>query len=274
MAAFAVMSAAAAVASGKPDEPALGERRDVPYVDDGDVRHLLDVRYPVNATGFPTVVFFHGGGLVGGSKAFIGALDPGIAQVTANYRLMNETNGVRGADCIADAAAAVAWTLENIGRFGGDPRKVYVSGSSAGGYLTMMVGMDPRWLARHGRSNRELAGLVPLTGQATAHFNVRKFSGDTSPRYVPKVDELSPLRYVSKDIPPILAVAGEPGYELLGRSEENELLIASCRALGHRKAWYVRVPFADHGRASRFGKLYLEIFVRNGGAMPAKENER
>ena len=51
------------------------------------------------------------------------------------------------------AAAAVAWTLRHIGEYGGDSNKVFVSGMSAGGYLTMMVGMDSKWLAAHGVRN-------------------------------------------------------------------------------------------------------------------------
>jgi acetyl esterase/lipase len=57
---------------------------------------------------------------------------------------------VKPADCIADAAASVAWTLANIGNYGGDPKKIFVTGISAGGYLTAMVGMDARWLVPHG----------------------------------------------------------------------------------------------------------------------------
>ncbi len=43
---------------------------------------------------------------------------------------------------IEDAAAAVAWTFRNIASYGGDPDKIFVTGISAGGYLTAMVGLD------------------------------------------------------------------------------------------------------------------------------------
>ena len=225
---------------------------------------MLDLKVPT-VTGFPTVVWFHGGGLERGNKHFP-RLDSRIAIVTVNYRLMESGNGVQGADCIRDSAEAVAWTLENIERYGGDPKKVYVSGISAGGYLTMMVGMAPKYLAEFGHSNLELAGLVPISGQATKHFNVRKFAGDEDPRFVPKIDELAPLYWVSDKIPPILAVCGEPPYELQCRSEENRLLIASCTALGHKCAQFVELAYCDHGRAYDAGLPYLEFFVL--GRMP------
>ena len=102
--------------------------KDVSYVKDGnDYRRsicTLDLKLPTSA-GFPTVVWFQGGGLESGNKHFP-RLDSRIAIVSVNYRLMKSGNGVQGSDCIHDAAEAVAWTLENIERYGGDPRKVYV----------------------------------------------------------------------------------------------------------------------------------------------------
>lgn len=243
--------------------------KDVPYVTASDdasrvERCKLDVRTP-DATNFSTVVWFHGGGLTGGSKAFI-PIDPKIAQVAVNYRLMKEGNGVQGENCIDDAAAAVAWTLKHISDYGGDPKKVFVSGMSAGGYLTMMVGMAPKYLATYGFSPKDLAGLVPISGQATKHFNVRKFAGDREPQFLPKIDDLAPLRWASADIPPILSVCGEPPWEWKCRSEENRLLIATCTALGHKNAYFVCVPYCSHGRAYRAGTPYVEMFVQ--GRMP------
>ena len=158
-------------------------REGVSYVTEGDSYRLarckLDLRTP-SETGFPTVVWFHGGGLTGGKRHFPD-INRKIGIVAVDYRLMNATNGVQGADCIEDAAAAVAWTLKNIAAYGGDPKKVYVSGMSAGGYLTMMVGMAPAYLAKHGFKPTDLAGIVPISGQATKHFAVRKFAGDKDP---------------------------------------------------------------------------------------------
>ena len=44
--------------------------------------------------------------------------------------------------------------------------------------------------------------------------------------------------------------------------QENRLLISSCVALGHDKAWFVSCPFADHGRAFTAGVPYVEMFVK------------
>ena len=238
--------------------------RDIAYA--APERCKLDVKWPKGATNFPTVAWFHGGGLVNGGRHFI-RIDESIAQVAVDYRLLGTDGLTDGAECIRDAAAAVAWTLENIAKYGGDPKKVYVSGMSAGGYLTMMVGMAPQYLRERGHDLSELAGLAPVSGQATKHFNVRKFAGDTDPQFLPKIDALAPLAYCSKDIPPIISICGEEPWEWKCRSEENRFLISSCAALGHEKVWFVSCPFADHGRAYTAGVPYVEMFVQ--GRIPA-----
>ena len=226
---------------------------------------VLDVRVPTDETNFPTVVWFHGGGLTGGSRHFVPLTDEKIAQVAVGYRLLGK-GAKRGEDCIEDAAAAVAWTMKHIAEYGGDTNKVFVSGMSAGGYLTMMVGMVPKYLAAHGVGNSSIAGLVALSGQATKHFAVRKFAGDGDPQYLPKIDELAPLAHVAANLPPILCVCGQPPYEWKCRSEENRLLIASCVALGHKNARFVELDYCNHSRAYAAGLPYLEMFVRERNA--------
>lgn len=245
------------------------QERDISYA--GPTHCKLDVKWPADSTNFPTVVWFHGGGLTGGERHFI-PIDDSIAQVAVNYRLLGQEGLTNGVECIRDAAAAVAWTLEHIAAYGGDPKKVYVSGMSAGGYLTMMVGMAPQYLKERGHDIAELAGLAPISGQATKHFNVRKFAGDSDPQFLPKIDEFAPLNWCAKDIPPIVSICGQEPWEWKCRSEENRLLIASCAALGHQKAWFVSCPYADHDRAYDAGIPYVELFVK--GRLPVKRADR
>ena len=238
---------------------ATREEVGIPYAE--SPKCVLDVRVPILETNFPTVVWLHGGGLTSGGRHFIPLTDEKIAQVAVDYRLLGK-GAKRGEDCIEDAAAAVAWTMKHIAEYGGNANKVFVSGMSAGGYLTMMVGMAPGYLAKHGFKPTDLAGIVPISGQATKHFAVRKFSGDEDPQYLPKVDDLAPLAHVGAKIPPILCVCGQPPYEWKCRSEENRLLIASCVALGHKKAKFVELDYCDHARAYTAGLPYLEMFIK------------
>ncbi|MCA9217793.1 MAG: alpha/beta hydrolase, partial [Planctomycetales bacterium] len=120
---------------------------DISYRNDGSdyakERCKLDVYYPVNKTDFATVVWFHGGGLKAGNKSVpAGLMNQGIAVVAVNYRLHPK---VQSPVYVDDAAAAVAWTVKNIETYGGSKQKVFVSGHSAGGYLTSMIGLDKSW---------------------------------------------------------------------------------------------------------------------------------
>lgn len=255
--------------------------RDIPYLEGDEAANAspsrmsscrLDIRYPEGVKDFPTLVWFHGGGLTGGNKGFYTTAESGehLAEVTCQYRLLGKGGVTNGTDCVDDAAAAVAWTIRHIGEYGGNPKRVFVAGSSAGGYLTMMVAMDPQWLAKYGVKPSDIAGIAPNSGQATTHYNVRKFRGDTRPSVYPVLDEMAPLFHTQnwQEMPRrILCITGEPPWEWKGRAEENELLVATLKALGHPHAQYVRLPFADHGRTVDWGREYIVRFAL--GEFPA-----
>ena len=94
-------------------------------------RCRLDIYHPDGRKDFPTVVWFHGGGLTGGNR-FVpaGLKEQGIAVVAANYRL---SPVAKAPAWIQDAAAAVAWTFRNVENFGGSTNRIFVSGHSAEG---------------------------------------------------------------------------------------------------------------------------------------------
>lgn len=227
-------------------------------------RCLLDLKWPVGVSNFATVVNFHGGGLEHGARSMppwpqeARDKDP-VAFVAGGYRLI--TNATP-AQAISDAAAVVAWTLKNISRYGGDPKKVFVTGVSAGGYLSAMVGMDGRWLAPHGFKPTDLAGIAPLTGQMTKHFNVRKIGfKDTDAQFMPKIDEWAPLYYASaKSLPPSCFLTGGRDIEWKARVEENELLAASIKACGHSNCEFHETE-GNHGGGVRPSGYFLRDFV-------------
>lgn len=239
-------------------------------------RCRLDVMWPKDgAKGLPVLVWFHGGGLTGGDKFFVPFNDSHIVQVAVRYPFLQKDGSVT-ADILLDATAqAVVWTLKNVEKYGGDAKKVFVSGHSAGGYITMMLGLDPKWLGKYGVSPADLAGIAPLSGQSTKHFNVRKFSGDEDPQFLPKIDAYAPLAHVAeKAYPPILVVSGDPAAnEWKARAEENELLVASLRACGHAKdVGYIRLPMTDHGTMLLPGLMYVQRFIRR--LAPAPKGKR
>ena len=206
-------------------------------------RCVLDLYYPTNIKNFPTVVWFHGGGLTGGEKEIPDALkDKGFAVVCVNYRLSPK---VKAPGYIEDAAAAVAWVFKNIKSFDGDTSLIFVSGYSAGGYLTKMIGLDKKWLAVHDVDANSLAGLISLSGQAITHFTIREERD--IPGTQPIIDELAPLYHVRKDAPPLVLITGDSELELLGRYEENAYLMRMMKLNGHQKTKLFKFDGYDHG---------------------------
>jgi len=261
---FAPLAAAQSEIQTYRTEPNLLYRSGTALTDYMQERCRLDVYHPLATNGFATVVWFHGGGLTGGSREIPHELQgKGIAVVAVNYRLSPK---VKAPAYIEDAAAAVAWTFRHIAEYGGATNRIFVSGHSAGGYLTSMIGLDKRWLAAEGIDANAIAGLIPFSGQCITHFTVRAERG--IPDKQPIVDDLAPLFHVRKDAPPILLITGDRNQELLGRYEENAYLWRMMKVVGHADTELRELEGFDHGRMPEPAYPLLVQFVRRISAKP------
>src|SRR5690606_38619302 len=101
-------------------------------------------------------------------------MDKGIAVIGVGYRLSPK---VKAPSYIEDAAAAVAWAFKHIEQYGGNKKLIFLSGHSAGGYLTTMVTLDKHYLEKYQIDANSIAGLIPFSGQAITHFTVRQEQG-------------------------------------------------------------------------------------------------
>jgi acetyl esterase/lipase len=130
-----------------------------------------------------------------------------------------------------------------------------------------MIGMDERWLKPHGLSNLDLAGIIPISAQVTTHFAVKKMLGDTGQQYRPLITPEAPLYYCSAKLPPICLILGDRKIEYLCRVEENELMAASLRALGHPRVEFHELPDKDHGTvapaAAPLVRQFIQAVTRN-----------
>ena len=210
-------------------------------------RCKLDLYLPRGGKNFATLVWFHGGALKGGAKdggetpkiARALAAD-GIAVASVNYRLSPKATYPA---YLEDSAAAVAWTRAHIAEHGGDPAKVFISGHSAGGWLTLMLAMDARWLKPHGLTPDSFAGYIPLSGQTMTHYTVREERGLGKETIV--ADEAAPVHYCRKDTPPMLVLAGD--HDMAARSEENEYLVAVLKGAGNQRVTFRQIADRTHG---------------------------
>lgn len=141
-------------------------KRNIPYVENGHPRHVLDIYAPANAKKLPVVFWIHGGGWEQGDKSQV-KLKPqwfmhkGFVFVSTNYRLLPE---VDMGTLIRDVAKAFAWTQQHIAEYGGDPKRVLVGGHSAGAQLAAIICTDERYLKENGNALDTIIGCVPVDG--------------------------------------------------------------------------------------------------------------
>ncbi|MBO5763044.1 MAG: alpha/beta hydrolase [Lentisphaeria bacterium] len=230
-------------------------------------RCKLDLHLPDGQKNFPTLVWFHGGGLGGGSKYIPNelALDR-MAVAAVNYRLSGKK--AECPDYLYDAAAAVVWVRKHIAEYGGDPSKVYVAGHSAGGYLTVMLALAPEYLQKFGAKPHDFAGYFPISGQMTTHYRIlgeRREKGQNVPDVV--LDEFAPIQRAGENAPPITLLVGDPEVEWASRVEENQLLY------GRLKYVYKNKNVICHSFATfNHGSVKIPSFtVINSTMLPRKK---
>jgi acetyl esterase/lipase len=206
-------------------------RRDLPYASPAHERQVLDVYAPPHARSLPVVFWIHGGGWQGGNKSDVqqkpqAFVDRGFVFVALNYRLLPH---VDMGTIVRDVAKALGWVHANIAGHGGDPRRVFVMGHSAGAQLAALLCTDDRYLKAEGVPFSILRGCVPVDGDtydvpamiATGETR-RRLHGQPEPKFGHRVKfgteaqhrEFSAVTHVAprKGIPPflLLHITGNP----------------------------------------------------------------
>ncbi|MBX3226666.1 MAG: alpha/beta hydrolase [Labilithrix sp.] len=228
--------------------------RDVTYVEGStNPKHRLDVYAPKDARGAPVVHFVHGGYWKQGDKSYYalatglyGSVGEalarrGIVTVVQSYRLTPEVaiDGI-----LDDVLAAMRWTTAHAEEYGGDPKRLYTMGHSAGGHLVALIGTDEA-LARDVRGTIVLSGVWDvehMSEDLSADFNAkvthRTFGTDRA-----EWKKRSPIERLHPGMAPYFVVVGERDYEYMipqARRAREELT-----ALGMPPK-YVELRDTDH----------------------------
>ena len=239
-AAFILFAAISASAQPHPQDEGYNYVQNIPYTsaDEEDAyrkeRCVLDIYYPETDKGFATLVWFHGGGLEGGNKELLeGFRRQGFAVVSVNYRLFPQC---KCPDYIDDAAMAVAWVYDNIASYGGTKEQIYVSGHSAGGYLTLMVALAKEYTAKYGFDVDKIAKSYPVSGQTVTHYTIREERG--LPDGIPVIDEYAPMTHAGRGGSPMILISGDRDLEMLARYEENAHLQSLLKHFKHESVLY------------------------------------
>jgi len=101
--------------------------------------HIFTPDDHVESDNRPAIVFFFGGGWIGGSP---GQFYPhceylasrGMVAISADYRV-NSRNGTSPEECVKDGKSAIRWIRKHAGQLGIDPDKILAGGGSAGGHV-------------------------------------------------------------------------------------------------------------------------------------------
>lgn len=94
----------------------------------------------------PAVVFFFGGGWrIGRIETFAdearALVDKGYVAALADYRVMCRDKSSID-QSVADAEAAYAWMRRNSEKFGVDPRRIVMAGTSSGGHIALVASLS------------------------------------------------------------------------------------------------------------------------------------
>jgi acetyl esterase/lipase len=191
--------------------------------------------------------FMHGGGWTNGYKEMMGYMAPaftarGVIFASIGYRLAPMHPWPACAD---DCAAAVAWLVRNVTNKGGDPKRIFLGGRSAGGHLSSLLAVRRDWQEKHGLSRDVLRGCIPVSGvylfgDGSGLTNRPRFLGPPEQKNEARA---SPLRNIQGAPPPFFMAWGEKDFPHLIRQAAD--MVVALREAGGSVETTV-LPGCDH----------------------------
>ncbi|MSV35951.1 MAG: alpha/beta hydrolase [Bryobacterales bacterium] len=206
---------------------ALNEYQVIPnvtYLTASNWEAKLDIYKRRDATApQPTLIFFHGGGWVGGSKeASLMSLMPwfemGWNVVNVEYRLGRVALGPAA---VEDCLCALRWVATHAKDYAIDTTRLVTTGESAGGHLSLTTGM----ISENAGLDRQCPGApLPKVAAIIDWYGITDvkdlLDGTNRKAYAVAwlgslpdretiAERVSPLTYVREGLPPILMIQGD-----------------------------------------------------------------
>jgi arylformamidase len=216
--------ASAALDASRGDWPGVVEHRDIAF--GPGAWQQFDLFTPEGATDADVLIFFHGGGWANGYKEWCGFMAPalaarGVALAAPTYRLVPEH---RFPVFMQDALQAVAAIVARVADYGGNPKRVFVAGHSAGGHIAAMSALRTDLWAEHGLPEGALQGCLPISGILDLHHPAPPPGSLEERVYLdvlqsPEDDrDASPVNWLHQLTMPLAAAWGEQDTERVQRS--------------------------------------------------------
>jgi len=238
------------------------------YQIEGNIRYdkypatVLDILQPSAPAlaSRPGMIIIHGGGWVEGDKEntldriCLPFIRHGFVVANVEYRL---AKAAPAPAAVSDVLQAAQWFHDHAAKYNVDPNRILVTGDSAGGHLALMVGM---------KSAVKIAGVIDFFGIADVADqlegpNARIYAAQWIPEQPNRLElarQMSPITYVRKGLPPILALHGDA--DPLVPYQQSMNLIRAIKSAGG-DAELITVAGAEHGFSPRqMDELWPQIF--------------
>jgi acetyl esterase/lipase len=221
----------AATARQKAADAQAALEADISYGDGGD-QQKLDLYLPAKKS-FTTIVFTFGGGWHSGSRKAVAPIGKKLQQLGFGCALLSHRLSPKDKfpAQIEDVAAAFAWVKKNIESRGGDSKRVFLMGHSSGAQLSLLLAADGQYLAKHKLSPADIAGVIGLsspvdleprqTGKGFGDALLAGRGADVFSRNPEMMKNASPIRHVTKNLPPTLLVVGERDFPMLATDAQT-----------------------------------------------------
>ena len=181
--------------------------RDIAYGE--NPRQNLDIYVPEKAKNAPVILFFYGGSWQAGSKddyRFLGQAlaSKGYVVAVANYRLYPE---VSYPDFVNDGALALRYVHSHIGEHGGNPKKIFVAGHSAGAYIAMMLAADDAFHQQAHSQRSWIRGTIAISGP----YDFLPFTDEKIKNIFSHYPDAAtqPINHIAHPIAPVFLATGD-----------------------------------------------------------------
>lgn len=233
--------------------PAARITPDVVYGHKDGMALTLDVYTPQKANG-AGVLFMVSGGWVstwvppeGGLRRFEALLNKGFTVFSVRH---GSSPRYKVPDAAADVERAVRFIKLNATKFGVDPARLGAWGGSAGGHLSLMLGLDPD--AGDPKATDEVLRGPSGVAAVVAWFPPVDLRGWTGPsKEFPALEfaddlatSVSPILFVSRDDPPTLLIHGDA--DRLVPIAHSQRIHAALKEAGVTTE-FVTIPGGTHG---------------------------
>lgn len=215
----------------------------------------------------PGVIFIHGGGWVEGSKELalerfcVPFVEHDFVVANIDYRLAKSAPAPAA---VSDVLKAAQWLHDHAAEYKVDPNQIVVAGDSAGGHLALMVAMAPP-SAGFGSATKIVAvvdfyGIADVPEQLEGPHQ-QPYAVAWIPEQPGRMElarKLSPIMYVRKGLPPVLAIHGDADNVV--PYDQSVRLIKALKAAGD-DAELITVPGGKHGfPPEKMNELWPQIF--------------